>query len=1025
MPYIELHAHSYFSLLDGVSTPEDLIDQAAAWDMPALALSDHNSLYGMPRFWKAAQQAGIKAIVGCELTLAESGGHLTLLAENQHGYSNMCRLITSAHSKCKKGVAILPEKTLAEHTSGLIALSGCRRGLIAQSLLTHDHQRAERTAARYADMFSRESFFLELQHHHEHNDIHLNTKLEQIGQRMGIPIIATGNVHYLTPADAHIHDILTCIRHRLPLQHSDGRLRSNHEYYFRSPQKMEALFATWPQALLNTLAVAERCQAHPPTGPQVLPQIQRQPSMNSDTHLRALCFTALDHKTNIDVSKYQKTLEHELKLIAEQHLANYFLLVWDLMRFARKRGILCQGRGSAANSLVSYLLGITPIDPLSAGLVFERFLSHERPNPPDIDIDCAADRREEVIQYIYNKYGHDHVAMACTIVTFRARSALRDVGFVLGFDERLLKRVSAEIEDLSLSILPKSEILSATLGDDLHSPHWKQLLRLAARIEGFPRHLGIHNGGIVMSARPLATQIPVEPTTMEARTVVQFDKDSLETMGWVKLDLLGLRMLGAIVDACALIDPQPDLDSLTFDDPNVFDMLCRAETIGIFQLESPAQASLIPRFQPRSFSDLTIQVALIRPGPLQANMVHPYLQRRDKHEPVTYLHTLLEPALHETLGVIIFQEQVLKIARDLAGFTPGEGELLRRALSHKCAEEQLQAFRSRFLTGALAQGVNNVIAEKTFEQLKAFGGYAFSKAHAAAFAVITYWSAWLRCHHPAQFFAGLLSQQPMGFYPAHVVLSDARRAGVRFLPVDLRYSQAGSTLQYGSVRLGLQSIHGIGTQQIRLLLEERRRAPFHSLSELLRRTEIPRPMAESLILAGALDYLQQDGNRRQLLWDLTNAYRIARVPPALELPDNDTRVQLTPMTADQSLITELVTTGVSTHRHPADLYLKIFVSAGAIPAAQLYNLRDGQPVTVGGMVIARQRPPTAHGICFLALEDSSGIINLVVYPDVYNKHRTGCRADFALIHGRMQIKHGAAHVVAHEVLAVSSNPQCS
>ena len=489
-------------------------------------------------------------------------------------------------------------------------------------------------------------------------------------------------------------------------------------------------------------------------------------------------------------------------------------------------------------------------------------------------------------------------------------------------------------------------------------------------------------------------------------------------MGWVKLDLLGLRMLGAIVDACALINPHPDLDSLTFDDPNVFDMLCRSETIGVFQLESRAQASLIPRFQPRSFSDLTVQVALIRPGPLQANMVHPYLQRREKREPVTYLHTLLEPALRETLGVIIFQEQVLKIARDLAGFTPGEGELLRRALSHKCAEEQLQAFRSRFLAGALARGISTVIAEKAFEQLKAFGGYAFSKAHAAAFAVITYWSAWLRCHHPGPFFAGLLSQQPMGFYPAHVVLSDARRVGVRFLPVDLRYSQAGSTLQSGSVRLGMQSIRGIGAQQIGLLLQERRQAPFRSLSELLRRTELPRPAAEALILAGALDYLQPDGDRRQLLWNLANAYRIATGPPPLELSDHDTRVKLTPMTADQSLITELATTGVSTHRHPADLHLKIFASAGAIPAAQLYNLRDGQSVTVGGMIVARQRPPTAHGICFLALEDSSGILNVVVYPDVYAKHRTSCRAAFALIHGRMQIKHGVAHVVAHEVLAI-------
>ena len=1020
VPYIELHAHSYFSLLDGVPTPEALVAQAAEWDMPALALSDHNGLYGLPRFWQAAQQAGLKAIIGCELTLAQNSDHLTLLAETQRGYSSLCRLITRAHREGEKGHAALPESALAENTAGLIALSGCRRGAIARALLTHDHQRAARTAACYADMFGREHFFLEMQRHHERNDRYLNAWMERLGHRLGLPLIATGNVHYLTPADARLHDVLTCIRQRLPLERADGRLRANHEYYFRSPQEMKALFAAWPQALRNTLAVAERCRARPPTGPQALPQMQMQlpPDVSADAHLRALCRTALGRKSGAEAHKYQRTLERELKLIAEQRLANYFLLVWDVMCFARRRGILCQGRGSAANSLVAYLLGITPIDPLAAGLVFERFLSPERPTPPDIDIDFAADRREQVIQYIYHKYGPEHVAMACTMVTFRARSALRDVGFALGFDEGLLQRASAGLDDYSAAALPQSESLRATLGDDFHSPRWQQLLQLAARLEGFPRHLGIHNGGMVLSTRPLAAQIPVEPATMEARTVVQWDKDSLELMGWIKLDVLGLRMLAAIADACALIDPPPDLAALTFDDPAVFDMLCRAETIGVFQVESRAQATLIPRFQPRSFTDLTVQVALIRPGPLQANMVHPYLRRREKSEPVTYLHALLEPALRETLGVILFQEQVLKVARDLAGFTPGEGELLRRALGHKRAGEQLQAFRARFLARAQARGVSAAIAGQAFEQLKAFGGYAFSKAHAAAFAVITYWSAWLRCHHPAPFFAGLLRQQPMGFYPAHVVLSDARRAGVRFLPVDLRHSQAGSTLQTGAVRLGLQSIHGLGAEQIELLLQERRRAPFRSLAGLLRRTALPRPTVESLLLAGALDYLHPSGDRRQLLWELAEAYRTATGPPPLALPTRAEGVPLPPMTAAEQLATEFAVTRVSARRHLTDLRRKIFARAGALPVVQLSGLRDGQRVTVGGMVVARQRPPTARGICFLALEDSSGLLNVVVYPDIYAQHRAGCRAAFALIRGQLQLEHSAVHLVAHEVVAV-------
>lgn len=1016
VPYIELHAHSYFSLLDGVPTPEALVEQAAKWDMPALALSDHNGLYGIPRFWHAAQQAGIKAIIGCELTLENRGGHLTLLAENQQGYSNICRLITHAHREGKKGYAVLPESTLAENAAGLIALSGCRRGAIARALLARDHKRAANTAARYADIFDRESFFMEMQRHYERNERYLNAGLERLGHDLGLPMIATGNVHYLTPADACLHDVLTCIRQRMPLERAAGRLRANQEYFFRSPQEMANLFSAWPQALRNTLAVAERCRACPPTGPQPLPQMQLPTRISADAHLRTLCHTALGNKSGTGAGQYQSTLERELKLISEQNLSNYFLLVWDVMCFARQNGILCQGRGSAANSLVAYLLGITSIDPLATSLVFERFLSTERPTPPDIDIDFAADQREKVIQYIYHKYGADHVAMACTVVTFRARSALRDVGFALGFDEGLLQRASAGLDDYSAVALPQSESLRATLGEDFNSPRWQQLLRLAARLDGFPRHLGIHNGGMVLSTHSLATQIPVEPTTMKARTVVQWDKDSLEIMGWIKLDVLSLRMLAAIVDACSLIDTPPDMDTLTFDDPAVFDMLCRAETIGVFQVESRAQAALIPRFQPRSFADLTVQVALIRPGPLQANMVHPYLKRREKREPVTYLHMLLEPALRETMGVIIFQEQVLKVARDLAGFTPGDGEMLRRALGHKHAREQMQAFHTRFLAGARSRGVSAVTAERAFEHLKAFGGYAFSKAHAASFAVITYWSAWLRCYHPAPFFAGLLRQQPMGFYPAHVVLSDARRAGVRFLPVDLRHSQADITLQSGAVRLGLRSIRKLNVDQIELLLQESRREPFHSLTELLRRTELPRPTVESLLLAGALDYLHPAGDRRQMLWDLAESYRAAT--EAMALPARTEQVKLPPMTAAQRLATEFAVTGVSSRIHPTDLHRKFFSRAGVTPVAQLSNLQDGENVTVGGMVVARQRPPTARGICFLALEDSSGILNVVVYPDVYTQHRAGCQATLALIRGRLQIAHGAVHVVAREVAAV-------
>ena len=1018
MLYIELHSHSYFSLLDGVPSPEELVKQAIKWDMPAIALSDHNGLYGIPRFWKAAQKAGIKAIIGCEISLANKGGHITLLAENQIGYSNLCHLITLSHHRGKKGKAVLQENTLIENSVGLIALSGCRKSPIVQALIARDYKAATHIASRYSEIFGQDCFFLEIQNHHERNDHHINTGLKNISNKLNIPLVATGNVHYLTPEDAPLHDILTCIRHRLPLERAINHLRTNHEYYFRSPQQMKKLFNEWPQSINNTFSIAERCLVHLPAGPQTLPQIQLSSQMNSDNKLSKLCYTALTHKIGPNKDKYIHILDHELRMITEHNLANYFLIVWDLICFARKHRILCQGRGSAANSLVAYLLDISPIDPLRTGLVFERFLSRERSTPPDIDIDFAADRREEVIQYIYRKYGSDQVSMACTIVTFRARSALRDVGLALGFDKDILRNATTVLDDRSASSLPESESIRATIKDDFYAPRWQELLRISALLEGFPRHLGIHNGGMILSKHHLTNYMPIEPATMKQRTVVQWDKDSLELMDWIKLDVLGLRILAAISDACDLINPSPELDKLRFDDPDVFDMICRGETIGVFQIESRAQASLIPRFKPRSFADLTVQVALIRPGPLQSNMVNPYLLRREHKKPITYLHPLLEPALQETLGVILFQEQVLKIARDLAGFTPGEGELLRRTLSHKYAREQLKDFHTRFIDGSQSRGVSNIIANQIFDQLKSFGGYSFSKAHAAAFAVITYWSAWIRCHHPTQFFIGLLRNQPMGFYPEHVVISDALRIGVSFSPVDLRYSQARSTLQFGKIRLGLQTIRGLGSEHINLLLQERKIAPFQSLPSLVQRTKFPRPLMESMILSGALDYLYPKKDRRQILWELTDAYHTTTRPSDLNLTIPGEQVTLKPMTSEQKFAAELNVTEVSIHNHPTYLYRNTFSHHKTILISQLHSMNNGQKVKVGGIIVTRQSPPTANGIRFLALEDSSGLINVVIHPNTYNSYRTEYHSNFVIIQGKLQLKYGSVNLIAMHIISL-------
>jgi len=1013
--YVELHAHSYYSLLDGVPSPEELVQRAADLNMPALALTDHDALYSAPRFVQAAQQAGIKPILGAELTLTNGGGCLTLLAENDTGYANLCRLITLARRDQQKGLAALPWRWQTDHTQGLIALSGSRRSEIARALLAGDQDKARLAAERFASLFGRQSFLLELQRHHERGDRRLNVGLSKLAGSLGLRLIATGNVHYLSPDDAPLHDILTCIRHRTPLDRANGLLRNNAEYYFHTPAEMSVLFAEWPDSLRATLDIAGRCNAHLPTGPQTMPHSPIPDGVASIQYLRHLCEQGIERR-GIRLraqDAYRATLERELTIIAEQHLADYFLIVWDLVRFARSQGILCQGRGSAANSLVAYLLDITPIDPLSAGLVFERFLSRERATVPDIDLDFSADRREGAIQYLYHQYGHERVAMACTVSTFGARQAIRDVGMVLGFPDETLDRVSESIDAHNASSLLNSSTLRSVFGSQLDSPRWQQFLKLAAALDNYPRHLGIHNGGIILSGPELAAQIPIEPAALEERTVVQWDKDSLEMMGWIKLDVLGLRALSAIADACEMIQlssgRRPDLPALRFDDPQVFAMIRHGETVGVFQVESRAQASLIPRFKPRNLNDLTVQIALIRPGPVQANVVHPFLRRREGAEKVEYLHPLLKPVLAETLGVILFQEQVLKIAASIAGFTPGEGELLRRALGHKRAGEQIEAFRQKFLNGAATKGVPQAIAEQIFAQLKAFGSYSFSKAHAAAFAVITYWSAWLRCHHPLFFFAGLLRHQPMGFYPEHVVVSDAQRAGVQFLPVDLRHSVSVAVVEGDAIRLGLSSIHGFGPEQIELLEQERWRGPYRSLNDLVKRTGLDRPHVEALVLSGALDYM---GERRQLLWDIAEAYRLARRPKELPMKSKDERVRLPPMDARTRLATSFAFTGVSLEGHLTTTRRDAFTRAGAQSIRELPHLKHGQKVKIGGLIVARQHPPTAKGFCFLAVEDPDGMVNVVIPPAVYEQCREAIHSAFVIVDGLVQKDHGAINVLA-------------
>jgi error-prone DNA polymerase len=1020
--YAELHAHSDHSLLDGVPSPEALVARAAELDLPAIALTDHDALYGAVRFVLAARQAGVKPLLGAEMTL-EDGSHLTLLVETAEGYANLCRLITLARRGQEKGTARLAQSDLAHHTGGLIALSGCPRGEIPRLATAGSYQKAQQGAQRYARLFGPRRFFIELQRHHRRGDKRLSSRLVELAEHTGLDVVATGNTHYLHPPQREVHDVLTCIRHHTTLEDAGALLRPNSEYHLRSPQEMSDLFTTIPTALENSLRIAERCAPatdYLPSGPQTLPLFPVPGGRPASFYLRELCLQELQRIYSEDPPR--DLLERELAVIEQAGLADYFLIVWDIVRFARRASVRCQGRGSAANSLVAYLLGISPIDPVTCDLVFERFLSPERCGPPDIDIDFAADRREEIIQYVYRRYGEEHAAMACTLITYRARSAVRDTARAIGFPPALVERLADTLDVGNARSIEESKSLAETFGTDLAGQPFQNLLRIVPQLDSIPRHLGIHNGGMVLAGPPLCELVPLEPATMPDRVVTQWDKDSLEGAGMVKIDLLGLRMLSAIEDAAAFAAAQtgkrPALEQLTPDDPRVYDLICRGDTIGIFQVESRAQSTLIPRFQPRSFADLVIEISLIRPGPIQGNMVHPFLRRRQGLDPVTYTHPLLEQALAETLGVIVYQEQVLKVARDLAGFTPGKAELLRRALSNKRAEQQLARFRDDFLAGALERGVPLEAAEKTFTQLLAFGSYSFPKSHAAAFAVLTYQSAWLRCYHPAAFLAAILRHQPMGFYPPHVVVSDARRIGLEVRPVDVEASDLQTTVEDSAIRLGLALVTGLGETGRQSVVEARSSGPFHSLADFCRRTKLDRRAVESLIWAGAFD--RWGLPRRQLAWDLQAASEVVARPPGLSLalsPGERPRFDF--LSAKDQLLAEVAHTGVTASHHPTSLVRDRLDSLGATPSTALPELRDGGPLRVGGIIVSAQRPPTAKGTAFLALEDEGGLMNIILRPEVYEANRKALKSPFVAVDGRLQRRGKAITVIATKVIPLN------
>lgn len=1022
--YAELRCHSYFSLLDGASSPEMLVTEAKRLGLAALALTDQASLAGAVRFWRAAKQQGLHPIFGAEVTL-EDGSLLTLLAETQTGYGNLCRLVSAARLDqlpVKEDVPwpgkVTPRLSwarLERHRQGLIALAAC-----------HHVESAQTHLLRLREIFGAGQLYLAQTAHHLPGEAVQQAATWERVRACDIPVVATGNVYYATREASRLRDVFIAIRHNLSLTEARkaGLLPGSSSFALRYPAEMARDFGTWPEALQRTVEIAARCQVSLDFSGYRLPRFQTPEGFSEFAYLYELCHTQLPRRYPALRPRVLTQLAYELEIIEQAGLAGYFLIVWDIVRFARDNGIRCQGRGSAANSIVAFLLGITSIDPLAHELLFERFLSEDKFTMPDIDLDFAADRREEVIRYVYERYGAAHTAMVCNLVTYRARSAIRDLGKALALPEPVIDRLAKGVE--SYSPAKAGEQIAGKLEPNAPPSHPLRLLaELLGQIEGCPRHLSIHSGGMLITGPPLQEIVPLEPATMPGRIICQWDKDSVEDAGLIKIDLLSLRTLGLISEAEALIrengETLPDLDALPLDDPAIFTMLEKGDTIGAFQVESRAQQQMLPRLKPRSFAEIAIEIAIVRPGPIQGGAVHPFLRRKNGLEPVSYLHPYLEPVLKETLGVLLFQEQAIRVAVAAAGFTPGEADLLRRTLSRSRPDTEMQAIEQRFLHGAAKQGIGSEVASQIFAQLVGFAGYGFCKSHAMSFALIAWQTLWLKRYYPAAFTCALLNQQPMGFYSSEVVIQDAKRHAVQFLPVsveksDWRYKLEADEKKNAAIRTGFCTVKGMGEGVAQRICEARIQQPFLGLEDFWQRTRLPKDLMQTLIRAGACDSF---GNRRDLLWQLGLLHDTVG---QLAIEESAAEIRLPELTALERDGWETELTGWATDGQVMRHFRAQLRKAGIHSIWEVKQAKMGAKLRVAGMVVMRQRPETAKGILFMSLEDESGLLDVVVKPDSYERFKDLLRFQpFLCVEGMVQRAEGTVNLLLYRAAALPVN----
>ena len=1021
-PYVELHCHSNFSFLDGGSHPAELAVRAAELEMPALAITDRGGVYGAVRFLQACRKLGVKPIIGSSLEV--DGEELILIARNLSGYSNLCRLLSIAHTDQPKGEARATIAKVAEHRGDLFYLSATDR---------------ETRLRELQEALGKESVFSELHHHLQPEDPWVLEGRAAMAKRCGAGMVATNEVHYHVRERRRLHDVLVAIRHRATLEDARPQLFPNSEHHLKGGGEMRPLFKGHEEALATPWDIAQECDLDLNFRKVRFPGYPVPAGETPYSFLYKLCFEGVRERYRPITPAVARRLQHELEVIEKTGLAEFFLINWDLMRFAREHGVPGQGRGSAADSIVAYVLGITRVDPIAHNLLFERFLHEEMTSTPDIDIDFSTEHREQVIQYVYEKYGWERTGMVCNVVTFQPRMAIRQVGKALGFSAELLDRLAKGVDRWFTEDVADS-MMEAVPPPEMRPRSWQQYLELCREVIEFPRHLSIHNGGMLVTGEPLVDIAPVEPAAMEGRRVVQFNKDDVEDLGLIKMDMLGLRTLSVVAECLELIKDatgsRPDLDELALNDPKVFEMCSAADTIGVFQIESRAQMQTLPRTRPQTFNDLVVEVAIIRPGPIQGNAVHPYIRRKQGREPVTYAHPLLEPILEDTLGVILYQEQIIEIAMHVAGMAPGRADGFRRAMTRHLNRVEMSSLEDEFVGGCLANGVPREVADQLFAAVQGFAVYGFCRSHAAAFARTSYETAWLKLHHPVEFGCGLLNNQPMGFYHPSVLVEDLKRHGVKVVPVDINRSDIRclpepiSPEPSCAMRIGFNYVRDLGEEGRKAIVDERTRGgdykSFDDFINRLRGGPIGPRAVRNLVMVGAFDQLGRP--RRELLWgwqERWHGHGLRRgIDQQSELRLNGTAPELPQIDDFDANQLEYRISDLSTGHHLIHFCRDRLRELGAIESNKLQAISDHQKVRVAGLVITRQAPMTAKKIRFFTLEDEFGQVNVTIKPDVYERYRqVANRQPILVIDGVMQRQDGVHSVLASHIQALEGIPR--